>query len=131
MHQLDLQDSIIEGVEPWNVNYKNATDFIRAVEELKKQFASGKVDCIHLCNYGNSELGDSPIDVAITSYTSLHYSTVPDKCSFTTSHYIGYWKLGGLNTHFTSFRQPVLILSRICGECLPTCRRIWPFTSRR
>lgn len=120
MHQLDLQDSIIEGVEPWNVNYKNATDFIRAVEELKKQFASGKVDCIHLCNYGNSELGDSPIDVAITSYTSLHYSTVPDKCSFTTSHYIGYYgnsevsirispRFGNLFSYFLGYAANVFL----------------------
>lgn len=95
MNQLELKDSIIDGIEPWNVNYKNASDFIHAIEELKKQFASGKIDCIHLCNYGNFELGESPINVAISSYTKLHNSRVPDKCSFSTSHYIGFY--GDLN----------------------------------
>ena len=126
MYQLDLKDSIIDGIEPGNVNYKNASDFIRAIEELNKQFASGKIDCIHLCNYGNSEPEDSPIDVAIASYTTLHNSTVPDKCSFITSHYIGFYgnsnvsirivpRFGDLFSYFLGYAANVFLPSGESG----------------
>ena len=136
MFQLEIEDSRIEGFEPGNVNYKNASAFIRAIEELKKQFASGKIDCIHLCNYGNSDIGEPPIDIAITSYTTLHNSTVPDRCSFTTSHYIGYYgnsdvsiriipRFGGLFSYFLGYAANVFLPVGESGLSLDEGNSYW------
>lgn len=88
---MDLKDSTIIGFEPEGVNYHNATAYIRAVNDLNKQFDGGKIDCIHLYNYGRVETNEHPVEVEVTEYTTLNGNPVPDRCSFTTSHYIGYY----------------------------------------
>lgn len=88
---MDLKDSTLIGFEPEGVNYHNATAYIRAVNDLNKQFDSGEIDCIHLHNYGRAETDDHPVKVEVTKYTTLNGNPVPDRCSFTTSHYIGYF----------------------------------------
>jgi 5-methylcytosine-specific restriction endonuclease McrBC regulatory subunit McrC len=88
---MDLKDSTIIGFEPEGVNYQNATAYIRAVNDLNKQFDSGRINCIHLSNYGRTETDEHPVEVEITEYTTLYGNPVPNRCSFTTSHYIGYY----------------------------------------
>ncbi len=122
MNPLVLQDSLLEGVEPSCVNYRNATAYIRAVQELNAQFDSGKIECIHLCNYGKMDVDEHPIDVSISSYTTLNNNPVPDRCRFFTSHYIGYYgdsevafkiepRFGSLFSYFLSYASNIFVPS--------------------
>ena len=91
MHQIELEEDCINGVEPSGVNYRNATDYVLLVGELRQQFNSGKIECIHLFNYGKINLDEPPVKIEVTSYKEHHNLRVPDKCRFYTSHYIGHY----------------------------------------
>lgn len=88
---MDLKDSTINGFEPDGINYHNATTYIRAVNELNDQFDSGEINCIHLSDYGRDVPDGHPVEVQVSKYTTLNGNLIPDKCLFTTSHYIGYY----------------------------------------
>lgn len=88
---MDLKDSTINGFEPNGINHHNATTYIRAVNELNDQFDSGEINCIHLSDYGRDVPDEHPVEVQVSKYTTLNGNLIPDKCLFTTSHYIGYY----------------------------------------
>ena len=58
---------------------------------MNDQFDSGEINCIHLSDYGRDVPDEHPVEVQVSKYTTLNGNLIPDKCLFTTSHYIGYY----------------------------------------
>ena len=89
---LIIEDSNLNGVE---VYYNQSAGFMRAVDELQKQYRDGTLDIVNLQSYSTNGHTDCPIWYEIQSYTTKRWTPVVDQCKFYTSHYIGRFSFNG------------------------------------
>lgn len=84
---LELSDSFLDGKLETD-SYNNGI-FMKAIDELNKQFDSGNIQIIKLNHYMQTIHFERPIWYEILSYTTKYYNNIPFHCNYYSSHYIG------------------------------------------
>lgn len=107
---MTIKDSQLEGFRPNDINYRNASKIIEAIDTLNSRFNNGEVAPISLTNYISPIVPDEPIiSYKIIDYTTLHNSLLPDRLELYTSHYIGRYRYGDVNISIQPrFGEPAL-----------------------
>ena len=77
--------------------YQQSAGFMRAIDELQKQFVNGTIDVISLQNYNQRANAECPVGYHILSYDEKRGYKVVNECNFFASHYIGRYTYGDYN----------------------------------